>query len=155
MNWTVMGFGRHRGLTLPEVVFRDPDRFFWACEDGVFRGPLVTEAAFVNERARKIRIPQPGGEPLVAEYAISRRTGDFAGLELVPASRDPHDGSTPTCRKTVIDLGFLRSVSDYDKCGGRLIVRQAKYYLFGDESYRMTRERAAAFFDDDRNFDLG
>jgi hypothetical protein len=43
----------------------------------------------------------------------------------------------------------------YDKCGGRWIVRDAKWILFRDESYRMTRARAAAFFDDDRNFDLG
>lgn len=154
MNWTLMDFGRYRGKTLPEVVFRDPDWFFWAWEEGVFRGPLVAEAAFVGERARRIRIPQPCGESLVAEYAVSRRTGHFAGVELVPASRDQHDGSTQTCRNAVIDLGFPWSVSPYDKSGGRLIVRQAKYYLFGDESYRMTRSRAAAFFGDNRNFDL-
>jgi hypothetical protein len=155
MHWTVMNFCRYRGLTLPEVVFRDPDWFFWAYETGVFRGPLAGEAAVIAERARKIRIPQRDDEPLVAEYAVSRRGRGFVGLTLVPASRGPYEGGTQTCRKRVIDLGFAWSLSDYDKCGGRLIVRQVKCYLFGNESYRMTRARAAAFFENDRNFDLG
>jgi hypothetical protein len=154
MHWTVMNFGRYRGLTLPEVVFRDPDWFFWAFETGVFRDSLAGEVAVVAERARRIRIPLRDDEPLVAEYAVSRRTGAFAGLELVPVSRGPYEGGTPTCRKAVIDLGFPWSISPYDKCGGRLIVRQVKCYLFGDESYRMTRARATAFFDDDRHFEL-
>jgi hypothetical protein len=81
-----MTCGRYPRMTLPEVVFRDHDWFFWACEAGVFRGPLADEAVVVAERARRIRIPQSGEEPLVAEYAISRRTGEFAGLELVPAT---------------------------------------------------------------------
>jgi hypothetical protein len=154
MSWTVLDFGRYRGLTLPEVVFRDPDWFFWAFETGVFRGPLADEAAVIAERARRIRIPQRDDEPLVAEYAIRSRDGSFAGLELVPASRSPHEGSTQTCRMAVIDLGFPRSLGAYDKCGGRLIVRHVKWILFRDESYRITRPRAAAFFDDDRNFEL-
>lgn len=31
-----LSFGKHSEKTLPQVLFRDPDWFFWAWEEGVF-----------------------------------------------------------------------------------------------------------------------
>jgi hypothetical protein len=28
--WSVLDFGKHKGRTLPWVMFHDPDWFFWA-----------------------------------------------------------------------------------------------------------------------------
>src|SRR4051812_36367035 len=109
MEWSVVDFGRYAGKTLPQIVFTDPDWFFWAVVEGKFRGELAAQAERVAARARRIRIPRPEGvERKVVEYAVNRR-GKFAGIDIVPAARDPPPGSTQTCRKDWIDLAFPRS----------------------------------------------
>ena len=39
-------FGKHKGKTLPQILCSDPDWFFWAMENNVFRnkGALQSEA---------------------------------------------------------------------------------------------------------------
>jgi hypothetical protein len=150
VNWTVVSFGRYAGQTLPQIVFRDPDWFFWACENGAFRDALADEARHVYERARRIRLPQRWDGPRVVEYTDCAR-GKFAVLEAVPESRNLHARSF---RRPWIDLGYAHCACPYDKGGSRRLVRQAKYYLFGSASYPLTRKRAEAFFEDDENFEL-
>ncbi len=50
MPWSVVDFGKHQGKTLPQIVFIDPDWFFWAIEESVFstKGSLRDEAAAIN-----------------------------------------------------------------------------------------------------------
>jgi hypothetical protein len=42
--WIPLWFGKHKGKTLPQVVFADPDYFFWAIEKRKFPIELVAEA---------------------------------------------------------------------------------------------------------------
>jgi hypothetical protein len=37
MAWSTLNFGKHAGKTLPQIVFADPDWFFWAIETNVFK----------------------------------------------------------------------------------------------------------------------
>ena len=37
MSWIKLEFGKHRGLTLPQIMFCDADYFFWAYATGVFQ----------------------------------------------------------------------------------------------------------------------
>lgn len=34
MPWSIVSFGRHSERTLPQIIFSDPDWFFWAIEKG-------------------------------------------------------------------------------------------------------------------------
>jgi hypothetical protein len=47
--WRRMPFGRYRGLTLPQVLFVDPDYTFWV--RGVLKGSLATEAEELVQKA--------------------------------------------------------------------------------------------------------
>ncbi len=156
MLWSELGFGKHRGKTLPQVLFTDPDWFFWAVEEGVFegRGNLVDEAELVEKRACHIRIPQRGDDQrYVAEYLIHPPTGKFSRVDVVPASRPLHQGSSPAFRAPCFDLIVPRRIAPYDKRGCASMLASLKYYLFGDSSYRMTRRRSEAFFSDPSNFE--
>ena len=153
MPWSIVKFGKHAGKTLPQIVFADPDWFFWAIEQNLFEGPLRSQAKEIDARARAIRIPNNSAGSLLAEYAGHAPTGKFANLEIVPASRPPHQGSTPTFRKDVIDLSVPRKIAPYDKLGCRNLISSVKLVLFG-KSARMTKERCEAFFDDMTNFRL-
>ncbi len=154
MAWTELWFGRHEGETLPQVVFHDPDYFFWAIEDGVFENKwmLKEEAEEIYQKATSIRIPVRGAEELVAEYGIHPRVRGCVGLDLVPKSRPEHQGSTQTVRKPVIDMSFPRRVAHYDKSGYRHFVSSLKFHLFGDSNCPLTKQRCEAFFDDPGNF---
>lgn len=154
MAWTELGFGKHKGKTLPQVVFADPDWFFWAIEENVFKGSLTRESRRIHERARSIRIPPEKGDDLVAEYVIHSPTMKFGGVKLVERDRAKHVGSSPTFRLPCLDLGVVRDIAQYDKTGGKLLVKDLKHILFGTTKARLTRERCERFFDDDDKFVL-
>ena len=100
MSWTSLNFGKHKGKTLPQVMFNDPDWFFWAFEVRVFEqgGLLKSEAARIHAKATSIRIPQVGSEQLQVEYTFYYSNHTSVGFEVVEKSRPPHDGSSPTVR---------------------------------------------------------
>lgn len=155
MAWSELTFGKHRGKTLSQVVLHDPDWFFWAIKNNVFQGygeQLIKEAMNVDNKARNIRIPCKEGEDLVAEYVLHYPTGALCDMKIVPRSNLLHDGST--VYEKVIDLSFPRRYKNHDKLGARLLLKNAKYCLFGDSKYRLTKARCEAFFEDNNNFVL-
>lgn len=155
MVWTQLGFGEHRGKTLPQILFKDPDWFFWAYEKNIFKPDIKGEAFRIHPRATSIRIPASHGLDVEVEYFLHPPTGKFASATVVPRSKPVHEGSSQTYRKPVFDLSFPRKIASYDKLGGKNLIKSLKYYLFGDSKCRMTKERCEEFFDNDANFILG
>jgi hypothetical protein len=156
MPWSILNFGKHNGKSLPEVLFTDPDWFFWAIQKDVFRGKweLEKEAGELDHKARRIRIPSSRKEKLVAEYSVHPPTGKFGSMEIVPSTRPAHVGSTPTFRRDAIDLSIPREIAPYDKLGCRQLISSIKHYLFGSRKQRMTKKKCEDFFDNDANFNL-
>jgi hypothetical protein len=152
--WTPLGFGEHKGETLPRIVLSDPDYFFWAYRKGIFRGVVAAEADKIAERATRIKIPEKEGEKRVAVYHLHSPTGTFGGLRLMSESEaeDDEEDSFAAVRNDVIDLSVPRRIKAYDKSGGKLLIRAVKLYLFGSATARLTTKRCAAFFDDNANF---
>jgi len=157
MDWKVVNFGKYKGKgkTLPQIVFDDPDWFFWACENNVFKndGKLKGEADEMFKKATRIKIPQSGEQRLISEYFIHPPTGKFATMHLVPESQPPHTGSSPAFRRQVIDLSIPRQIAPYDKLGAGNLVSQVKGILFGQKG-RLTKRNCEEFFDNDDNFDI-
>jgi hypothetical protein len=91
MSWTAVRNGKYEGKTLPQIIFLDPDHFFWAVEIDIFKNnkTLASEAKKLNYKARNIRIP----EGIKAEYWIHRPTGKFDHMDLIPEDR-PHQSWT-------------------------------------------------------------
>lgn len=153
--WTQVSFGKHEGATLPQIIFKDPDWFFWAMEKGALTkggGMLAAEAREVDRKARNIRIPNPTNEPHVAEYVIHQPTGKFGKLDIVPSAQPLHQGGSPAFRQDRIDMSVPRSVSNYDKTGFKILVADLKHHLFGSAKVRLTKARVEEFFENDANF---
>jgi hypothetical protein len=149
MAWNTVRIGKHKGSTLPQVVWRDPDYFFWAIEDSMFRsGSLRVQAADIYQRATHIKIPR---QDHVAIYLVDPTSSKFTKLLLEPRSRRGHEEHVSG---NVIDLSVPRSLSSYDKTGSRLLIKDVKRILFGSSTRRMTKERCEKFFEDDDNFEL-
>lgn len=150
-TWTVVGFGKHDGKTLPQIVLSDPDWFFWAFYEGVFNNKsaaLKRDAEDVALRAKAIR-PRDPARPSVEYYFLPGR--GFARLEFVEEDRPRHEGGSWTVRLERIDLSTPRGYKDYDKTGCRILLAAVKDHL---GMTRVTRKIADEFFADDSNFFL-
>ena len=154
--WSALDFGRHEGKTLPQVLFSDPDWFFWAYESDAFNrvSSLKKEAEEIHAKSTAIQVPQRGAEKMVAEYTIHTPTRRFNGLDLVPEAEPRHRGHSVSFRRSVIDMSLVRQIAKYDKRGHERLIRDLKHLLFGDRQMRMTKRRCEDFFSDHANFDL-
>lgn len=152
-EWLVVDFGKYKGKSLPQIMFSDPDWFFYAYSEGYFnsKGNLRIEANEISKKSVSIKIPQKGPVKLVAEYTIHPTTHNFCDLEIVPVDRDPHHGSF---RKDVIDMTIPKQIQKYDKFGYKILISCIKTYLFGNTKIKMTKERCEEFFSNNENFVL-
>jgi hypothetical protein len=66
--WSLLEGGKYAGRSLPQILFLDPDYFFWAVEKKVFQGRLAAQAAELARKARHIKIPKPDPENWCVEY---------------------------------------------------------------------------------------
>ena len=154
MKWTVIGFGKHSGKSLPQIIFNDADWFFHAYENGYFKGLLAQEAHALYCRARSIRVPSRNGQKMLIEYVIHRdfhsREEKFGTMRLIA------DGPGLECLNvsSKIDFYVPRSYSPYDKTGYKNFVSTLKAILFGNPSRRMNRRACENFFNDGDNFYL-
>lgn len=154
MCWTKLDFGKHKGKTLPQVLFKDPDWFFWACENKVLdQHGYAAEATKLRKKAMHIRIPNDASGVREAEYIIHPSTKNVTDIDFVPSSQPFTRGAGGTIRKDVIDLSVPRSVQGYDKRGCKLMIKALKPVLFPGVK-RLTKAIVEAFFDDDGNFVL-
>lgn len=155
MPWTELTFGKHSGNTLPQVLFRDPDWFFWAIEEKVFEkrpGPIRTEARDLCKKACSVKIPGDNRGEMCVEYVIHPPTGKFSHFDIVPRDKPRHEGASPTFRTEVIDMSVPRRIATYDKLGCKHMLKSLKHAVFGNESARVTKKRAEQFFENENNF---
>jgi hypothetical protein len=154
MKWTPLDFGKHEGKTIPQVLFKDPDWFYWALvSKRIFDQwtEYKDQAYEAYRRSRNIRIPIPNKK---VEYVFDGVSGKFADLKLVDENVPRHVGTSITYRKDKIDMFAVRESKYYDKLGNELMLSAIKQILFGDNKYRMTKKRCEDFFNDDNNFIL-
>jgi hypothetical protein len=141
-----MPFGKYQGLTLPQILFADPDYFFWL--KGVLKGALASE---INELARKacrVRIPKEPAEAFIVEY-IFEPEGQFVCFRIVRKDRERYPGSHIIHRATHLDFSYLRSQKEYGKVGYKRFLRCFRKSFFGNESAHMTKNRCEEFFNGD------
>lgn len=145
-----MDFGKYEGKTLPQILFSDPDWFFWAIEkNALSRNPFLRrEGQEIDSKVRAIRIPKAD---YIAHYLFDRAGGKISDLELIPRDRPTPSSWTLT---EVIDLSLPRQFAKYDKTGYKNLMRSLKYILFGDEKCALTKELCEDFFSNDAMFDV-
>ena len=152
--WSLLKAGKYAGRSLPQILFMDPDYFFWAVEKKVFQGRLAAQAAELARKTRHIKIPKPDPENWCVEYFFTPEN-KFSWYHLIEAGRAPHVGSSITRRSKHIDMSVVRGACRYDKRGYKRFVKTMKRHLFGNSATRMTAERCEEFFDDRDNFGSG
>ena len=154
MIWSTLSFRRHKGKSLPQIMFQDADWFFHAYENGYFKNGLASEAHEIYRRARSIKVPQRDGRKMLVEYIIhsdrnSRSNGKFGTMRLI--AEGPGLANLNVAKS--IDFYIPRSYARRDKIGYKNFVSSLKVILFGNPSKRMNRKACEDFFNDNSNFD--
>jgi hypothetical protein len=145
MHWSAVPFGRYKSKTLPEIIVRDLDWFFWALPK--LYGRLADEAHDLARKVRAIKVPKSEKGRLEVEYRfeMDRR---FCGFSFVEAASS-HYNRWAT-RLPYLDLSWpLRR--KYDKRASRIMIADFRLHYFG-KNKRLTKARCEEFFSDDRNF---
>ena len=155
MDWTILNFGKHKGKTLPQVMFIDPDWFFWAYKNSVFKnmGNIETEAKNILAKAMAIRIPEINGKKYFVRYKLHKPRNKFANLELILADYYNYLTNKPNLVFDRINMQFPLTLKQYDKSGFKRLLYDMKKILFGS-IVRMTKNKCEEFFSNDANFVL-
>jgi hypothetical protein len=148
-TWATLPFGKHKGKTLPQVILHDPDWFYWAHGNSIFKSAILAEqASEVADKASRIRIPKPDPENWRIKYII-RPEGKFEDFLIVPLSQVHAEYGNCTFG-TCLDLFVPGRHKRYDKFGYKLLLAKFKQYWFCGEN--LTKERCERFFIDEQNF---
>ncbi len=144
--------GKYKGYTLPEILVKDPNYFFWLAEAPDWPVAIATEAKLLHWRATHIKLPKKKGKKQAAEYVRSGK--EFGKLRVVP--RGALKKSTPSAveRGKFIDLSVPRKYDSYDKDGSKRLVHTMWELLVDefDDHGLIIAERAEQFFADPKNF---
>ena len=144
-------FGKYEGLTLPELVLRDPDTFFWRYENRKFGGrELAFEASWIARDARHIKLPQIDQKLFEVEYIFSTY-GKLEHVSVVSPKRHRPPDPSSIFRKH-FDLSVPYEEGNQDRNGGQFIIDVLKYYVFYDENTVLTKEICEEFFENHDNF---
>ncbi len=145
MQWSTLPFRKYKGKTLPQILVRDIDWFFWMLPK--LYGRIGEEAKDLARRARAIKMPKSFGKNVEVEYRFEM--GDrFRGFGIVKAGGAHY--SRWLTRLPYLDLywPFRRS---YDKRTSRIMIRDFRRHYFG-KNKRLTKQRCETFFSNRRNF---
>jgi hypothetical protein len=147
-TWSEITFGKHEGKTLPQIVLSDPDWFFWALRQKVFRSPLAAEAKDIAYKICHIKIPRPNPEDWKFEF-ICNSDGKLLDLRLLRAEHAVY-GHLHRQVMGLLDMSWPRLWGGYGKSSCKLLLAAIRHYYFGGS--RLTRARCEAFFSNNANF---
>ena len=145
MSWSVVPFGRHRGKTLPEIILRDLDWFFWMLPK--LYGKLGMEARDLARKAQAVKIPKAQRRECEVEYQFDV-DNRFCGFEFVEAGAWL---SRWTIRLPYLDLKWPLRGKRYNKRASRILIRDFRTNYFGKHK-RLTKQRCEEFFNNGKNF---
>jgi hypothetical protein len=152
MKWLKLDFGKHKGKTIPQIMFMDPDWFFWAYDVRAFKGELLRQAQDVYGKASSICVPQKGDEKRLVEYIIDASTGKFETIRIITVDSESYKPLSRNLVLEVIDMRVPRQICERDKAGYKNLLSAMKAILFGSSSYKMKWRRCEKFFENDGNF---
>ena len=153
MNWSQIDFGKHTGKTLPQIICKDPDWFYWAVEN-VFASKskeLKEEVTLLYKRSCRIRIPKNEKGSLVVDYFVNPMASHkFDHFEIVNSNQVDNASTSACLRRAYLDMSVPRKIASYDKLGCRNLLVSFRYHFFNDRP--MTKKKVEAFFADEGNF---
>lgn len=166
MEWEIIDFGKFRGKgkTLPQILFIDPDWFFYQYEreDGYLKKKYKVDCEKIYFRAKNIKPPMgkyikyflynDGSSwtfSFIDELEAKEKFYKCIGGEVFCQNEEMLDAAYFTILDR-IDMSFPHKRKSYDKLSNKIFVQSLKAYLLQTKVVR--KEKAETFFMNDKNF---
>jgi len=158
LQWLPVPFKKHKGKTLPQILFEDPSYVFWLVGQGYVYGRLLHQLNFVVERARHILPPREipdeyqfgveyNGEGWLERIRILEKSRGAANLIVTP-----HLDLSLFClfrldemREKDALLHWLRA--EFFDCEGLISKVACEAFLNDDSNFGLTCRRMHGFPD--------
>lgn len=153
-------FGKHEGKTMEWLFFNNPGYCYWMENKGIHQDSNKFNACERRElerlfrRANHLKIPGEciwckQGKSITRMAMIMHYSGGLTDVGFDCDDCNPGGSGWIFTRPAFRTPDIFRN---YDKTGGKVLVRAIKYAYFGDSSYRMTPKRLEEFWDNDDHF---
>jgi hypothetical protein len=150
VKWSIVNFGKYTGLSLPQIILRDADYFYWGLNNGTFSyGKLAREARDIEAKAKAIKIPKRHPGRWLIEYSYEDN-GAFGGFRFVKARETFYSGRRRMDRSPHLDLSWVRRGRTYDKWGSKTVLRDFRRCYFDGKYF--SKRRVEKFFNTKANF---
>lgn len=147
ISWIELKFGKHIGKTLPQVLCKDPDWFYYEVEENNFyQAGIKAQVDLIGPRSRRIRVPEGCS---VLYFTNPTAKNKFDHFQIV-------DDSVPTpshnCfkRTPYLDMLIPRRIANYDKLGYQNLLADFRSEVLGVS--KITKSRAESFWSNPDNF---
>ena len=153
-----IGFGRYKRKSVEWVMFNDPAYVKWMYANPGAKALLPPAIAdrldFIVKRAQHLKVPKLcaccNRQPVTRMWMTCDRKGHLTNVEFV-GDCCRYDGATAAY---CYEPSFFHSdiFRRYDKKGAKALTGASRGAFFSPKIKRMSQKRAAAFFNDNRNF---
>jgi hypothetical protein len=151
-TWRRFNFKKHRAVTMPELIFKDPEYFYWLAKRPDLVGHLEHQLNIVADRAAHIFPPDKAPDQF--EFAI--RLNRSGGLKKISVKRNLRPNSrqgTDLIRLKHLDLGIIDHFDNRQESGA-ILIAFLKASFFDDPDADLRARQCEAFFEEDAYFDL-
>lgn len=149
-----------KGRTIEWLLFNDPGYFYWMVHKGIHRqnswfSPCEQqEVARILRRADHLKIPGictwcKEDRPITRMAMIRHPSGGLTDVGFDCDECSPLGSGWTFTRPAFRTPDIFRN---YDKMGGKVLVKAIKYAYFKNTSYRMNAKRLEEFWDNEENF---
>lgn len=166
VQWQVIDFGKFKdkGRTLPQILFIDPDWFFYQymLRDSFLKKRHKHDAEKLYYRAKNIKPPMgkyikyfihnDGSSwsfSLIDKVEAKEKFSAWIGREIAFQDKECLE-ATPFTILDRVDMSFPYKQKSYDKLGNKLFIQSLKDCILQTKVLR--KEKIEAFFSDEENF---
>jgi hypothetical protein len=160
-KWLPMRIGKHKGKTLPQIVFKDPSYVVWLYQNDVllpeiykneYQYHIAHQLEVIHNRMTRIKPPTGCKFAIVIDDASVFRK--FIALRKGQSPKKPlKSGWKIVQRLDLLDIGILSRFKN-PKRGFERMCRCLTKYCFGDADAEIDAKACEKFIEDDAKFDL-
>jgi len=155
MEFSIIDFGiyNNKQLTLAQIIFIDPDWFFYNLNSSGFKNKkrIREEALFLAKRAKNIRIPKDNPNKWRVEYRM--RDGEFQSLAIVEVNQLRKPSHIALYDTMKIDMEFPQKQKQKNTRWSKSFGKKTCRVLFGKNTI-VTNQLCSTFFNNADNFIL-
>ena len=150
--WIPLDFGKHEGLTIPEIIFIDPGWFYWALFMKLFRGPFEYQAMVAAFRMSHMLPPRE--KPSEWRFLIKLKNNLFQDFSIVEKSNVKKSKNPNLIWARHLDLSIVSKPRFDTDWSRRMMMSRMQTEFFGKDADKLRGRDYIELLSRNEKFDL-